>query len=257
MKSPSRPRSSLTLVILCVASCWAAPGFAQKSKDWPKPKNAEAKAAATGQPKVAVNVNVQVNVATQITIGGSSPPAHGEKAAGSAKELPVQSQRPAPQGPPRESETRQVSGAPAKPAPAPDNKPSRNPVAKGQAVSSPREEPAGDDLFELHVRLRRTTGGVDVLLAGTVQTPQQATAAAARIHQVKEQGMLGLLVLPLIIKTDPEMHQALRSAWGSIKADARGSRLALTASIPNEALQAAAKLAEAARQFANDLLGRK
>jgi hypothetical protein len=98
---------------------------------------------------------------------------------------------------------------------------------------------------------------MDVLLAGTTPSAQVATAAAGHIKQVRDQGMVGLAILPLILKTDPNTHRALQTAWGSIKAEASGPRLTLSASIPKEAVAAAADAVDAAVVFVKGLLGQK
>src|SRR5262249_56077309 len=68
-------------------------------------------------------------------------------------------------------------------------------------VCSSDLDASGEDLLELHVRLRRTASGIDVLLAGTTPSVQGAAAAAEQINLIRDQGMVGLSVLPLVLKT--------------------------------------------------------
>ncbi len=103
-----------------------------------------------------------------------------------------------------------------------------------------------EDLFELHIRVRRTARGIDVLLAGTTPSAQGAAEAADLISQVREYGMVGFVVVPLMVKSNPNTSRALQSAWGSIKADASGPKLTLSASIPHEAVAAVTEVVDAA-----------
>src|SRR5262249_7492935 len=130
-------------------------------------------------------------------------------------------------------------------------------AATGAAVKGGGVAPSADDLFELHVRLRRAPGGIDVLLAGTAPSAQGAAAAAEQINLIRDQGMVGLLVVPLVLKSNADTLRAVRSAWGSVKAEANGTRLMLTASIPNEVIAAARDAADAALRFGKGLLGGK
>jgi hypothetical protein len=125
----------------------------------------------------------------------------------------------------------------------------------GELLAIRRPGKHADELFELHVRVRRTTGGVDLLLATTVPIANGAAAAAHRINQVRDYGMIGLTALRLIVKTSPETNRALQSTVQSIRAEASGARLVLTASIPDEAAKAVADLVDAAIQAAKRLLG--
>jgi hypothetical protein len=152
-----------------------------------------------------------------------------------------------------------VSAASDKPGPAPGKGAPIAAAGSAGKTGAPAKQPADDqeeDLFELHVRLRRTPSGVDVLLAGTTPSPQGAAATAAGINLVREHGLIGLTILPLVVKANPEASRVLRSAWGSIKAEARGAKLTLTASIPNEAIAAGREVVDAGAKFVAGLFGR-
>jgi hypothetical protein len=119
-----------------------------------------------------------------------------------------------------------------------------------------RDHPT-ETLFEVHVRVGRTDGGVDVLLAGTLPSTNDAAAVATHVGTIRDYGMVGLLLVPLILKTDPDKDRALRAAVSSIKAQTSGRQLTLTASIPKEAVQAGADLAQAGIRFAQGVVGTK
>ncbi len=272
-----------TMVMLCAAGLLTITpplASAKQPKDKPKKGNVPQKSTETkDQPKVAVIANVQVNISTWINLGSASgkPQSPPERKTESGKEPSVSDLLsalekaseggsavvvlthvkidistwlnigPSPGNAPPGIKQKQKTGQ--------EKKPVLMPASGGVDGGSPDKQ--ADELFELHVRIRRTAGGVDVLLAGTAPSANGAAAAAERINQLRDHGMVGLLVLPLILKTNPDTHRALRTAMGSVKAEASGTRLTLTASIPNEAVEAASEVVNAARRFAKGLVGQQ
>lgn len=166
--------------------------------------------------------NVSINVLTTIHLNGATLHARDKPATTpAAPAAPAKKKRTA--QPNKVGSTGSVERfEPLDPPPAtPDNQP----------IS-----PAKSDEGSVALQLSRLTIGdtLDVQLQGKFANKQQAAETAAKLNQEKLKWTGRALMLPLILKNQPDTVQAIGKLLGGFQATADGDTLTISVSIPEE-----------------------
>jgi len=175
-------------------------------------------------PSVSVITDININVRTSVRVNRGPGPEHRPPRAGDGE--------PRKQAPQSSEEKR--------------SKKKKRPRKVDQESSEAKTVEPED--FQGRISLDRLTIGKELEfgLSGEVRSEQQAQAIAEQINARTQQSLLGVAMFGMLVPDEQESLAVIRKGLGSVKADARGSELSISAAIPREAPIAVKNLIQAA-----------
>lgn len=119
---------------------------------------------------------------------------------------------------------------------------------QGQKSKETSAAAVQSDEQHAHIALNKLKLGenLEIGLTGQVQSDERAAAIAGQINSRTQRALLGVALLGMMVPSEQESLSVVRQAIGSVKADAAGNELSISAAIPRETPGAVKNLVEAA-----------
>ncbi|QDT56050.1 hypothetical protein Pan44_41000 [Caulifigura coniformis] len=176
-------------------------------------------------PAISVITDININVQTSVRVNKGPAPGH----------------RP-PHG---IDDERRQQAAPRSPEnrPAKKKKRPRKPNSEESEAKAPEPEDIRTTISLDRLKLGKD---LEVGLSGEVRDEEQAREIARQINARTQQSLLGVAMIGMLVPNEQESLAVIRKGLGSVKADAQGAELSISAAIPRETPLAVKNVIQAA-----------